>query len=372
VDRRVKPAMPRVTVVGGGIIGASLAYHLAEAGARVTLIEKSLDPPAATAASFAWINASHGNPRPYYDLRLQSMLEWRRLEGVLGDALALKWGGSIEWHATPATLRAAVEEHAAWGYPLRLIDRAAIEDLEPGIASPPGEAAYASLEGSLDPIAATDCLLAAAQERGTRVVPGKEARLHLDRARAAVRILPEEETLSSDVVVLAAGAESQPLAEALGVTLPLANKPGLLIHCRGVAPTLRRLVLSPEAHFKQDPDGHIVAGEDFGGGSPPIDPQTTAKRLLARIKHRLRGGEALRLEAVTLGLRPIPKDGLPVLGFAPEIDNLYLAVMHSGVTLAPIIGRLAAQEIVAEQAAEILDPYRPARFSAIGVRQSPH
>ncbi len=364
--------MRRVTVVGGGIVGASLAYHLAEAGARVTLIEKSLDSPAATSASFAWINASHGNPRPYYDLRLQSMLEWRRLEEVLGDTLALTWGGSIEWHATPATLRAAAEEHAAWGYPLRLIDQAAIEDLEPGIANPPGEAAYASLEGSVDPVAATNRLLAAAQERGARIARGKEARIHLDHGRVAVRILPDEEDLRADVVVLATGTDSQALAEDLGVALPLANKPGLLIQCRGVPPTLRRVVLSPEAHFKQDPDGRIVAGEDFGGGSPPSDPQATADRLLARIKRRLKGGEKLYLEAMTVGLRPIPKDGLPVLGFAPECDGLYLAVMHSGVTLAPIAGRLAAQEIVEEQTTETLDPFRPARFGITGYRQSPH
>jgi glycine/D-amino acid oxidase-like deaminating enzyme len=365
--------MRRVTVVGGGIVGASLAYHLAEAGARVTLIERSLDPPAATAASFAWINASHGNPRPYYDLRLQSMLEWRRLEEVLGDTLALTWGGSIEWHATPATLRAAVEEHAAWGYPLRLIDRAAIEDLEPGIANPPGEAAYASLEGNIDPVAATNRLLAAAQERGAQVLRGKEARLHLDRGRVAVRILPDGEALSADAVVLATGTESETLAEELGVALPLANKPGLLIQCRGVPPTtLRRVVLSPEAHFKQDPDGRIVAGEDFGGGSPPSDPHATAGRLFARIKRRLSGSEELRLEAVTIGMRPIPKDGLPVLGFAPECDGLYLAVMHSGVTLAPIAGRLAAREIIEEQTVETLDPFRPARFGVTGYRQSPH
>lgn len=63
----------RVGVVGAGIIGASVAYHLARQGA-------------ATGKSFAWINASDGNPKPYFRLRFQNMLEYRRLQAELDGA----------------------------------------------------------------------------------------------------------------------------------------------------------------------------------------------------------------------------------------------------------------------------------------------
>ena len=65
---------------------------------------------------------------------------------------------------------------------------------------------------------------------------------------------------------------------------------------------------------------------------------------------------------VPLGFRPMPADGLPVLGFSESVPNLYLAVMHSGVTLAPLVGELSAIEIIDGTKVEMLQPYRPERF----------
>ncbi|MGH6913163.1 MAG: FAD-dependent oxidoreductase, partial [Geminicoccales bacterium] len=77
----------------------------------------------------------------------------------------------------------------------------------------------------------------------------------------------------------------------------------------------------------------------------------------------LRGADDLALERVTVGLRPIPQDGKPVVGSAPGVPGLYLAVMHSGVTLAPAVGRFAAMEMLDGVRLELLEPYRPERFS---------
>ncbi|MEM8863160.1 MAG: FAD-dependent oxidoreductase, partial [Chloroflexota bacterium] len=74
----------KVIIVGAGIIGASIAYHLAQAGADVTIIEKGKLGQGTTADSFAWINASRGKrPRHYYELNLQGIKEWHRLEEEL-------------------------------------------------------------------------------------------------------------------------------------------------------------------------------------------------------------------------------------------------------------------------------------------------
>jgi glycine/D-amino acid oxidase-like deaminating enzyme len=58
----------------------------------------------------------------------------------------------------------------------------------------------------------------------------------------------------------------------------------------------------------------------------------------------------------------MPHDGFPVLGYPEPVPNLYLALMHSGVTLAPLVGELAAMEIVDGARVQILDAYRPERF----------
>jgi glycine/D-amino acid oxidase-like deaminating enzyme len=68
------------------------------------------------------------------------------------------------------------------------------------------------------------------------------------------------------------------------------------------------------------------------------------------------------VEKVTLGHRPLPQDEFPVIGFAPGRRDVYITVMHSGVTLSPLVAQLAATEILDGVDAEPLAPYRPARF----------
>ena len=76
----------------------------------------------------------------------------------------------------------------------------------------------------------------------------------------------------------------------------------------------------------------------------------------------LKGGEKLEFDSFTVGYRPTPTDGYPIVGRVNGHSGLYLAVMHSGMTLAPAIGLLATQEIVDGADAPLLAPYRLARF----------
>jgi glycine/D-amino acid oxidase-like deaminating enzyme len=69
------------------------------------------------------------------------------------------------------------------------------------------------------------------------------------------------------------------------------------------------------------------------------------------------------VEKVTLGWRPLPQDEYPIIGFAPNRRDVYITVMHSGVTLSPLVAHLAAIEILDGVDAEPLGPYRPARFN---------
>jgi len=98
-------AAKQVIVVGAGIIGASIAWHLAEAGAAVTIVDAARPGGVATANSFAWINASWGNPEPYFRLRMRAIAEWTRLKTAV-DAIPLAWCGGLCWHLPPQGLEA--------------------------------------------------------------------------------------------------------------------------------------------------------------------------------------------------------------------------------------------------------------------------
>ena len=112
----------RVIVIGSGIIGASAAYHLAKAGAEVTVLEAGEPGGIATRASWAWINASWGNPEPYLRLRMRSIAEWHRLEQEV-PALRVNWCGGLIWDLPAAELDAYAEQRKAWGHPMRRVSR---------------------------------------------------------------------------------------------------------------------------------------------------------------------------------------------------------------------------------------------------------
>ena len=71
----------------------------------------------------------------------------------------------------------------------------------------------------------------------------------------------------------------------------------------------------------------------------------------------------VKVKQVRTGMRPMPEDGLPVIGFTEAVPNLYMTVMHSGVTLAALTGEFAATEILDSASIDILAPYRLDRFS---------
>ena len=357
----MSPSTPKAIVIGAGILGASIAYHLARRGAAVTVIERGQAAGGATADSFAWINAAYGNAKPYFQLRLHAMQDWRRLERELDGAARVNWCGCLSWDLSDEELDDYAQRYAAWGYEVRLVERAQIAALEPGLIDPPARAAYAAGEGTIEPVAATRALLEAAQARGAALRLDTEVTGFRAGTNGVKGVETQAGPLEADMVVLTAGVESAGLAGQLGLHLPLEASPGLLMHCKPAARLFERVVEAPGLHMKQELDGRIVAGESFGGGPVPNDPEAEGARLLKTIKSRLRGAEALELERVSVGLRPIPADGLPAVGFTAE--NLYLAVMHSGVTLAPAIGRFAAQEMLDGVRVELLAPYRPERFS---------
>ncbi|HEX5078543.1 MAG TPA: FAD-binding oxidoreductase, partial [Geminicoccaceae bacterium] len=273
---------------------------------------------------------------------------------------AVAWRGCLIWDLPDDELEAFARRHAAWGYDVRLVEQEEIAALEPHLIAPPARAAYAAGDATVEPAAATRALLAAAERLGA-VVRLDTGVTDLATGPGGVRVVIGAGTLEADICVIAAGVATETLCARIGVALPMRSSPGLLAHSTPAAPLLRHVIEAPGLHMKQE-DGRIVAGEDFGGGPAPNDLDTEGRRLLALVGQQVRGAEGLALERVTVGMRPMPADGMPVLGFAPDLPGLYLATMHSGVTLAPAVGRFAAMEILDGVRIEMLAPYRPGRF----------
>lgn len=174
------------------------------------------------------------------------------------------------------------------------------------------------------------------------------------------------EAIEADHVVLAAGVGSVELAASVGVTVPVTGPAGLLIHTKPVAERLLHSVIYATAlHMRQTPDGRILSGTDFAGGAPGPDPAATANELLGRLKASFKPSaavDAIELDYFTVGYRPKPKDGLPILG-ATGVEGLSIAVMHSGVTNATIVGQVLSDSILTGKEDPALHNFALNRFS---------
>jgi glycine/D-amino acid oxidase-like deaminating enzyme len=355
-------AAKQVIVVGAGIIGASIAWHLTRAGARVTVIADSRAGGVATPNSFAWINASWGNAQPYFRLRIRSMAEWKRLAKDL-PSIPLAWCGGLCWDLPAARLEAYAAEHSIWGYGIERVDRARAAHIEPNLTELPAFALHVAEEGVAEPVAATRVLLADAERLGARMLTGTAVIALVQSNGRVVGAETSGGRIAADEVVVAAGVGSPDIAATAGIKLSIETPPGLIVHSHPYERLLNGLVLAERMHMRQTAEGRIIAGSDFGGADPGMDAEATARDLFAAMKKMLRGADGLELDFHTVGYRPTPIDGFPIIGRAEGVNGVYVAVMHSGITLAPAVGLFAAGEILDGERDPLLAPYGLSRFA---------
>jgi glycine/D-amino acid oxidase-like deaminating enzyme len=203
-------------------------------------------------------------------------------------------------------------------------------------------------------------LLADAEARGATVRTAVVRGLMRQGERIS-GVVTSSGLIEADHIVLASGAGSPPLTASIGITLPLEAPAGLIVHSRPHARRLNGLVMAPELHMRQTAEGRIIAGSDFGGAAPGMDQHATAVALFDKVRNSLSDSPSLAMDFFTVGYRPTPKDGFPIIGDA--CDGLYIAVMHSGITLAPLAGLLASSEILQGEGDPMLAAFRLSRFA---------
>ena len=366
---------PHIIVIGAGVVGASISWHLTRQSADVTIVASDIGGTA-TPNSFAWLNASWHNPRFYWDFRRRSMAGWKRLaEEVPGLQDIIRWCGALEWDIPPEELAKYQKEHSAWGYDIRRAEREEIQEREPWLASNvlPEWGLRCGEEGAVEAADAASLMVADAKAHGARVVSDTVTSLVKDGDRVKGVVISSGEQLSADHVVLAGGVGSTQLCASVGISLPVTGKAGLLVNSKPVARRIvNGLVISDGPHMRQKADGRVLAGAFFAGGDPGENPQATAEELFARVKGMFKSeasdgdGDALQLEYFTIGQRPMPEDGLPILG-ASGLEGLTLAVMHSGVTLAAIVGELLTDKVLTGKEDPALKSFALSRFSEAAV-----
>lgn len=363
-----------IVVIGAGIVGAAVAHALGAAGADVTVVDAAGPGQGTSETSLAWVNSNQKPPRGYHDFSVRAMRAWRRLADEFGRPPWYVPAGNLAWACDDrqrADLSAVVARLRDWGYPADEVDACGVSTMEPHLRVPAGAyVVHFPTESFVYPRAAVHALLA-----GARVVSGHGAAVLESRGSRVTAVrLGDGERMVADAYVCCAGWRTPALVEPLGVRVPLvpgdacgSAAPGLAVRVTTTSPLLGRVVHAPDLSLRPDsPVGLRMDAEDVNGQvhqhTAPADLDRYAWELVERAGRVVAGLPVEPAIEARLCIRPLPVDGKPIVGWLPAVDNVYLIVGHSGVTLAPLLARLAAGEIVLGQLDPALGAYRLTRF----------
>lgn len=245
-----------VLVVGAGIVGASIALQLSRQGCSVTVLEADAQPASyssTTSKSWAWINSNSKKPQSYHDLNAASMELWRQQ-----DLVPVQWCGALVCRNGAAPIHPP-------DYPSGPVTAAEMAQLEPGLDPGSQSWSFYPTEGLLEPVQAAELMIDEAKRLGCEVKFGTHVlEVKLDAPDApsgeSTAVRTEVGTFYADCVVLAAGNFVPELLDTTGcgVTIPTANKPGLLVHTTPLPlGTINTIVASPchGVHMLQRPNG---------------------------------------------------------------------------------------------------------------------
>ncbi len=380
-----------VVVVGGGLVGCAAAFCLGRRGLTVALVERGRIGGGTTGSSFAWINAtSKVADEAYHRLNAMGAALYRELAVEFGEArLGLHPSGMLQCVSrNDAASHKAMHEQAErlrrYGYPHCILGAKELTAIEPHIPfGDDAEALFAMADGWLEAQLCARFLAGELRSMGSTVIEDCAAKeLQMTNDGAITGVVTARGTLSAPKVLVTAGPDTPELLseltgyDAFAARFPMTRIPGLLVTTPSTAPSqlLRHILYldrpAEAMHLRPAANGGLQLGADDTDGlvaedSSPERMREAASELLRRAKALIPGfaGEAcLDGCELAIGVRAYPQDGKTLAGALPGAEGLYLIATHSGITLAPALGRLMAETIVDGRAPEPLQPFSLERF----------
>ncbi|MCR8548903.1 FAD-binding oxidoreductase [Salipiger sp. P9] len=334
-----------LAVIGGGLIGAAIAWGAARSGADVLLLDEGDIALRAARGNFGlvWLQGKGLGHPDYMHWSIRAGRLWPELARLLTEETGIdpEWrgGGGLNFCLSEADLAARREmiartADAGGEIDIRLLDRAELRALAPGIGPEVLGASLSDLDGEANPLLTLRAFHTGVQRQGGTLRSNSRVQSLHPMAGGGFRIgLADGAELPAQRLVLAAGLGSETLAAQLGLTLPLRPERGQIVVTERVAPFLHH----PTNTIRQTRDGTVLLGsshEDVGF-STGTDIATIAR--LCNTGARLFPALAeARLMRAWGAVRILTPDGLPVYDGAPDHPGAFVVTCHSGVTLASV------------------------------------
>jgi D-amino-acid dehydrogenase len=400
----------KVIVIGGGIVGLCCAYELSRSGAEVSVVERGVIGHGASQGNTGWICPSFSYPLPGPGIIREGLRGMLRGGGPLAihpslDPTFVRWlfgfrrsatrdrweegvkalialnertlelfdayaadGIEFEMHRSGLLLVATTEDGMesyltgfrglrSLGYrgEISELDPAAARELEPTLAAARlAGGVHALVDRYVRPESLTAALAAHLSARGVEIREGVE--------------VDDLSRFDGDKVVVAAGASSHAFLAQLGIRMPLVGARGYSFTFAGGAARPRHALYLAEAKvgISSYDDCVRVAGVFELGRSNDRVESRRVQAMVATVEPYFEDWRPAEEQALGewAGLRPMTADGLPLIGRAPDLANVYVATGHGmlGVTLAPATAALLAPLVLEDRLAPELVPFAPARW----------
>ena len=377
-------------VIGGGLIGAAVAYYLSKENVSVTVLERSGVASGTSGACSGKIWFSTKKPGLHLELALVSSELHRQIVNELEYAIEQYDEGEMLLVETETELRfmqGFVKEQKEAGIEIRFLTKREIKEMQPFLATDRLAAVtYSPMGKTINPMSLNFGLLKQAEKKGAIILRDtvvENIRMVSSRVEAVLTNCGEIET---NYVVNAAGVYAPEIGKMVGLKVPVTPIRGQIMVTEAVAPIIRVPTLearylafkrnpnlSPKSEkvdvtcgLSQNPKGnvYIAVTKEFVGlnnETTPLGMSMIARRALDFFPG-LSPAKVIRSYA---GLRPYTPDGLPIMGTVPGTEGFIMAAGHGGdgVTLAPVTGKLISELIIQGEPSICIDELSLARFN---------
>ena len=329
-------------MIGGGIVGSSIAWGLARAGKRVAVLDEGDIALRASRGNFAlvWVQ-SKGLGKPAYSAwTMRSSDAWRGFADMLREQTGIdvafqRPGGfnlvlsEAEWETRAAYMERLSSQPGMPPFEYEMLDRVQVQRLIPQIGEDVVGGSYTRYDGHCNSLRLFRALHTAMRELGVTYlaehrVSGIEQRggeFRLNTPRAEIR---------ASSVVLAAGLANVRLGPMVGLEVPVHPERGQLIVTEKTAPFLRY----PMSRVRQTDEGGVMIGDSQEEADEPIVTSSVIARLAERAVRMFPQLAGLNIVRTWAALRVITTDRFPVYDQSETCPGAFSAACHSGVTLS--------------------------------------
>jgi glycine oxidase len=359
-------------IAGGGLIGASIALELADAGLKVGLFDAREPGREASWASAGMISPAPENAGmiPFVPMSLASVALYpdfiRKVEGLSGRTVGYRKDGALEVLVdgnVEEELSTVIALQHGVGLKAQALSAERARQMEPALTEEMEAAIFREDEASLDTRAFTDATLEAAQRKGVQIFAGNGAKALWKTGGKCKGLLLENGQAEAKWTVIAAGCFSARI-EGVAPYAPVFPAKGQMMALRCESVEIQHILWLEHTYLVPRNDGRIIAGSTIERTG--FDRDVTAgglKKILNEATKLAPGLEKARIEETWAGLRPDSPDHLPIIG-PTDVDGLLIATGHfrSGVLLAPVTARLIREWVDEQKVSVDWERLSPMRF----------